>query len=206
MRDFGECGMTRPRRGLTLAEVVVTMVIVAVLGAVLVPSVFVRTKVARADAIVAELNNLESGILLYRNDVGKYPGRLDYLSKLPGSGVTDACGNALSSTNQAKYRGPYVNRPITFLTPGSVDKYVLSTGDTVNGYMNFLPSFQGQRVLQIEVTGPELDVAKIIDAKVDGVENSAAGKLQYTPNGGSFGNTDMEELLVWVIPIRAGNC
>jgi general secretion pathway protein G len=204
--DQDHDGARERARGFTLTEVIVTMVIVAVLGALLIPTVFVRTKVARADAIVAELSNLESAIYLYRNDVGRYPGRLDYLNKLPSGTLVDACGNNLSAGNQAKFRGPYISRPIVLLNELSLPWYVLATGDSVNGFLNFLPNFQGQRVFQIEVAGPELDVAKIIDAKVDGVEGDNAGKLQYSDNGGAGTNAGMEKLLTYTIPVRAGAC
>jgi type II secretion system protein G len=202
----------RRSKGFTLTEVIVTMVIIGALAAVLVPTVFSRAKVARADAVIAELSNIESAMYLYRNDVGRFPYRVDYLYRFPTAFVPahpqlmDACATALSANNQAKYRGPYINRPIVLLNETTLPRYVLSTGDSVNAILSIQNNFQGQRVINIEVTGPELDVAKLIDAKVDGVEGASAGKLQYTDNGGAGANVDMEKLLTWTIPVRSGNC
>lgn len=201
------------RSGFTLVEVVVTMVIIGALAAVLIPTIFSRTKVARADAIIGELSNLESAMQLYRSDVGRYPYRLDYLYKLPTSfipiihpNLKDACFVDLSSTNSAKYRGPYINRPIPILDEVNLARYVLPTGDSVKAILSVNSNFQGQRVINLEVTGPELDVAQIMDVKVDGVAGASTGKLQYTDNGGSGANAGMEKIVTWTIPVRSGNC
>ena len=88
--------MPRMRRGFTLAEIMVAMALIAVLAAVLIPTVRGRLQDSYEDALVEEYANLASAIQAYRQDVGKYPPRLDYLSALPASPV-DRCNVALSS-------------------------------------------------------------------------------------------------------------
>lgn len=189
------------------------MAIIGALAAVLIPTIYSRTKVARADAIIGELSNLESAMMLYRQDVGRFPYRLDYLYRLPTSFIAivhpnlkDACFVDLSATNSAKYRGPYISKPIVILNEISLKRYVLSTGDSVRADLVVNNNFQGQRVINLEVTGPELDIAEIMDVKVDGVAGFNTGKLQYTDNGGAGANAGMEKTVTWTIPVRAGNC
>ena len=71
--------MLRPRRAFTLAEVLVSVAIVAILAAVLVPTMRGKMQDSYENAIISEFNNIESAVAAYRQDVGKYPADIDYL-------------------------------------------------------------------------------------------------------------------------------
>ena len=74
-------GPARSRRfGVTLLEVITSLVIVAAVSSVIIPTVFQRLRESRVDTIVAELKSLETAIMLFRQDVGRYPRRLEYLA------------------------------------------------------------------------------------------------------------------------------
>src|SRR4051812_7443440 len=64
------------RRGFTLAEILVSVAIIAILAAAVIPTVYGRIRSARADGDIAELQALQNGILLFYRDVGRYPLRL----------------------------------------------------------------------------------------------------------------------------------
>jgi prepilin-type N-terminal cleavage/methylation domain-containing protein len=195
----------RRRAGFTMIEVVAAILIVAVVSAVIVPVVFARIKDARVTAITAEFYNLAAGVSAYRADVGRYPKNLTYLNSLPVS-PTDVCDIALSAVNSGRFKGPYVNRTISLLNPVTMPRYVLSTGDSVEAVLTLVPSLGGQRVVQIWIYGPEADIADLVDIKIDGVAGASAGTLQYVDNGGAGVNLNMEKLLKFNIPIRAGDC
>jgi prepilin-type N-terminal cleavage/methylation domain-containing protein len=197
---------TRRRRpGFTLAEVLVAFAIIAALVAVIVPVVMRQLAAARVNAIVAEMQAHQSGIMLFYRDVGRYPLRLDYLNVIPPNPTAlDACSNVISAQNVAKFRGPYINKTITLLNPGVINKYILSTGDSVESVLTrttIVTVGGSQQVLQILVYGPELDVAQDIDVAVDGVINATGGIIQYV------GVTPPEDYIVkWTIPIKNGAC
>lgn len=200
----------RPRRGpgFSLGEILIAVAIIALLAAVVVPTIFGRLTSARSDAIIGEMQSLQNGILLFYRDVGRYPRRLDYLDVLPTPANlnVDACGTTLSTQNQAKFRGPYINRPIQMINLGlGLTKYILATGDSVESIITRTAIVSGtggtQQVLQILVYGPEQNIAEDIDSKVDGVLDANSGIIQYVvisaPN---------EYIVKWSLPIKLNAC
>lgn len=63
----------RARRGFTLIELMVVLVIIGVLAALIVPNVLDRTDDARATAAKTDVNNLMQALKLYRLDNQRYP-------------------------------------------------------------------------------------------------------------------------------------
>ena len=79
----------RLRRGFTLIELMVVLVIIGVLAALIVPNVLDRTDDARATAARADINNLMQALKLYKLDNQRYPSPeqgLDALIKKPTAG------------------------------------------------------------------------------------------------------------------------
>jgi general secretion pathway protein G len=79
----------RLRRGFTLIELMVVLVIIGVLAALIVPNVLDRTDDARATAAKADINNLMQALKLYKLDNQRYPSAeqgLDALIKKPAAG------------------------------------------------------------------------------------------------------------------------
>ena len=65
--------MTALRRGFTLIELMVVLVIIGVLAALIVPNVLDRTDDARATAAKADINNLVQALKLYKLDNQRFP-------------------------------------------------------------------------------------------------------------------------------------
>jgi len=63
----------RRRRGFTLIEVMVVLVILGVLAALIVPNVLERADDARVTAARTDINNLMQALKLYRLDNQRYP-------------------------------------------------------------------------------------------------------------------------------------
>jgi prepilin-type N-terminal cleavage/methylation domain-containing protein len=195
---------TRARRAFTLAEVIAAVAVIAVLLAAVVPVVAGRLESSRADAIVGEMRGLEAGLRLFVRDVGRYPRRLDYLNVLADAGgIRDVCGIAIPAQLQARYRGPYINRPLE-VTPANT-RYSLATGDTVETLLTRTtitnPVTGGtQQVLQISVSGPEQSLIEAIDESVDGVIDRSNGIVRYAVPAAN------ENTLLWTFPIQNGGC
>ena len=78
------------RRGFTLIELMVVLVIIGVLAALIVPNVLDRTDDARATAARADINNLVQALKLYKLDNQRFPSAeqgLDALVKKPTAGT-----------------------------------------------------------------------------------------------------------------------
>jgi general secretion pathway protein G len=65
--------LQRLRRGFTLIELMVVLVIIGVLAALIVPNVLDRTDDARATAARADINNLMQALKLYKLDNQRFP-------------------------------------------------------------------------------------------------------------------------------------
>jgi prepilin-type N-terminal cleavage/methylation domain-containing protein len=179
------------RRGFTLAEVLVSLTLIAVLAAVVVPTVRGRMQDGYESAVVHEFSNLASAISAYRQDVGHYPPQLNYLTSLT-TGPTDFCGNNLSASDSAKWRGPYVSRIIT-----SAASYTIAQKDTVQ---NLLTRPGGNpAIIQIVINGADTATARNVDLKIDGVVNKTSGTMQWSVNGNAT-------IMNYAIPTRSGAC
>ena len=191
------------RAGFTLVEVVTAIVILAALTAVTVPVFMQRSRAARADAIVGELETLRTALFMFYNDVGRLPLRLDYLYAMPASPF-DVCANAIPTLNQGRFRGPYVARPIYRLNPaGGVNSYLISTGDSVDTVLN-PTTFNGVKVVQVFVYGPEKDIVDLVDTKVDGAVDTNNGMISWASNNAS--PLLNEYTIKYNIPVRNQGC
>ena len=80
----------RLRRGFTLIELMVVLVIIGVLAALIVPNVLDRTDDARATAAKADINNLMQALKLYKLDNQRFPSAeqgLEALVNKPSAGA-----------------------------------------------------------------------------------------------------------------------
>jgi len=200
--------LLRLRRGygFTLIEMVVAVAIIAVVGAVMIPVTYHRLQVSRAEALVSEMENIQTGIQLFQRDVGRYPYRIDYLTTLfdpSPSGIRDVCTAAISAANQAKYRGPYLSKPLQAVDPlnGTPNDYArIASGDSVYTILSAGALGTG-RYLQITLRGPSRAITILMDSVADGNVDAAAGRLRYvTPT------TAEVNVLTWVFPIGPNDC
>jgi len=191
----------RPRRrAFTLAEVLVSLALIAMLAAVLTPTIRGRMQDSYEDALIAEFDNLASAITAYRQDVGHYPPFIDYLSQLR-SPALDRCGVPLSAAAKANWRGPYITRQV--INTGINPVYIFAQKDT---FFDSLYTASGPTGIAIRVTGPDPTTAQNLDIKIDGRSDNTTGTLQYTAQTFGPGAIYTDELVSYIIPTKSGTC
>lgn len=161
------------RRGFTLAEVLIAVVIIALIAAVTIPTFMGRIRSGEGQALASELGALGEGIRRYQENVGAYPPRLDYLSVLPAT-PTDICSPpaVLSNREIAGWRGPYVTRniPTPTIPPAPPVFYVVNE-DTISIPLARTPTSPNNAVrnfIEISVVSLDSTKAAVVETSIDG--------------------------------------
>lgn len=101
-------------RGFTLAEILIALALIAILAAVLLPTVAGQILKGDAARVMQDLDAVRSGIDQFLADVHRYPGKYSDLSKaVVANDVADHSdinGNAYTTGLAARWSGPYVTK------------------------------------------------------------------------------------------------
>ena len=169
------------RAGFTLPEVLVTVAIVSVLAAIVVPTV--TSQIARGDETKFQttITNIRTGITAFTSDTRRYPRRISHLFN-PITGQNDLSGTAFGATVAGRWRGPYVSGALTigdslemslaFMRDSLVDSNLVSG---TSGYI--IASLMG---VTTQATAARLDTL------IDAGNGNDAGVLQWTPGAGAI--------------------
>ena len=105
----------RNRRGFTLIEVLVTLILLAVLAAAVFPIVTQQSDQGDPVRVASDLGSIRSAVEQFRLDVRpSWPGDLEDLAFAPGnSATTDPDLNRTAIGNFAKWNGPYIDAAMT---------------------------------------------------------------------------------------------
>jgi prepilin-type N-terminal cleavage/methylation domain-containing protein len=160
------------RGGFTLPEVLVTVAIVAVLAAMVVPAVTQQISKGDQGQLSGALTSVQTGITSYVSDVRRFPGALSQLVTAPAANDTAlAPAGRLNAAQAALWRGPYLQ---TTLAEG--DSMPVGFGvfimDTVKVASNYL---------SIRLNGTRSEAVFLqLDSLFDGATGQATGKLTWT--------------------------
>ena len=97
-------GARARRRGLTLIEVLIVIVVVAILAAIVIPRLWPTAREARESQLRGQLYELRNSIGLFQAHTGDYPAQLTDLLATDASGMVGASGMPIIPDS---FRGPY---------------------------------------------------------------------------------------------------
>jgi prepilin-type N-terminal cleavage/methylation domain-containing protein len=115
------------RTGFTLIEVLVTVVVIGVLAAVVIPAVTAQVTAGDAARVETDLNDLRTGIENFDIAVRQFPGDVDDLVSRPGTSGSstgadvDADPSGATLLGTTEWRGPYLETSL----PSSVTSSTL---------------------------------------------------------------------------------
>jgi prepilin-type N-terminal cleavage/methylation domain-containing protein len=181
--------------GFSLMETLIALAIMAILAAVVVPTVASRLSPSNSAVLASNLQLINAATLEYRENVGKYPNELLDLTTKPTAGVSlDACGAALSTTPVASWRGPYLSLSVNSSGIQSGDGLIANTISRTPSSTSLSTVMKG--VLQFSVSGVTQDNADDLESLFDTGSDLTTGTVQWVANSSTGGT------LTYAIPIR----
>ncbi|HYC53299.1 MAG TPA: prepilin-type N-terminal cleavage/methylation domain-containing protein [Gemmatimonadaceae bacterium] len=182
------------RRAFTLAEILVALALMALLAAVLLPTVAGQITKGDAGRIVQDLEAVRSGAEQFLTDIRRYPGRYTDLSTAITTARTDILGNAYNAGMVSKWKGPYVTKDTL---NASVETGF--SGRITNNFARFTNT-NAVQYLTIVVTGVAGTDFDKVDEQVDGPSVSPAGRTTGLLRWNSTGGID--SLKFFAMPIQ----
>lgn len=173
------------RRGFTLLEVVIAVVILVLLSASIFPTVSAQIERRRIESAVSTLKSLADAATTFRKDTGVNPGRMVHLSNPITVSETNSCGAVYTTPNVNAWTGPYYTRqqlPATGL-PLSDD----NVGRVTNVLVRSPADVATPGSLSFQVVNVRLDQATEIDEIVDGDGSAATGRVRWTTTADANG-------------------
>ncbi|MBI1371551.1 MAG: type II secretion system protein GspG [Phycisphaera sp.] len=136
----------RARRGFTLIELMLVMVILAVLAAIVLPSFTGRSQEARLTAAKADIANIETALEAFEIDNGRYPEA--------GEGLAALIENPASLET---WKGPYLKRGVPKDPWGNAYTYEQPGAHNINGFDLYSAGPDGQAGSDDDVTNWDKD-------------------------------------------------
>lgn len=165
------------RAGFTLPEVLVTVAIVAVLAAMVVPAVTQQISKGDAPAFASSVGSLRTALTSFVSDVRKLPGEVSQLSTaitLTDEDLATAAdaGTAYIASVVARWRGPYES---SGMTTGQIPLGMgWTTGDDLVDSLGYI-------VVTVTKAGAVIADATELDVAVDNGNGAAEGLIRWTP-------------------------
>jgi prepilin-type N-terminal cleavage/methylation domain-containing protein len=162
------------KSGFTLAEVLVTIAILAIMAAVLLPALNNQLTKGDTSRISSDLTNLRSGVQAFFSDIRQYPGSADQLVTPLTASSTDILGKTFQASAIAAWKGPYISRDVLSSTGGRAT-ITNAFGSLATSSTNFLTvtisPISGEQFGNLEAT---------LDDGTTSSTSSTAGLIRYS--------------------------
>lgn len=172
------------RKGFTLTEVLVTLAIVSVVAAVVVPALNSQLFKGDVGRATADLNAIKTGIQSFISDVRRYPSTVSDLISTPSTTALDLEGNTYGASNLANWKGPYLDRDL-------VGNATSGFGGTISETFGLVSGTSVNTYLSIDIDNmTEKNFDRLDDVIEQGIgQGSSTGTLQFTVAGTSTTGT-----------------
>lgn len=172
------------KSGFTLPEVLVTVAIVAVLAAVVVPTVTSQIGKGDESSFQSGTTNLRTGITAFVSDTRRWPGRLSDLFNAPAAADLDLFNAAYGAPAVARWRGPYMSGAL-----GATDSLYVSMATIRSDLIDSsLTAGTSGYVIATLLDVTTLTQVARLDTLIDGSTGNDAGTLQWPAGAGPFAN------------------
>lgn len=192
-------------KGFTLIEVLVTVVVIGVLAAVVIPAVTAQVSAGDSSRVLSDLNNVRTGIENFDIAVRQYPGDIDDLVNSPGIASSSGSGASIDAdltgalyVSNATWAGPYLETALASSVTSStvsVSAPAFNSGyaSTINNHISgckitdlTLPcNASGADYAVVSVNGLTSAQAASLDTYIDGSAASTTGKFRYVSDATS---------------------
>ena len=152
--------------GFTLAEILVALALIALLAAVLLPTVAGQILKGDASRVSQDLQGVRAGISSFVADIHRYPGKYSDMAKLITITDTDINGAVYSSGLTKSWNGPYIAKDtINSVIPTGFG------GSILNGFGK-AANTNGVQYVNVRIIGIAAADFDKIDAQIDGTSTS----------------------------------
>lgn len=185
--------LKRSRRGFTLAEVLVTLAILATLAAVLLPALMGQISKGDATRTSNDLIALQTGIGTFASDVKRYPGRVGHLTTAVTNSNPDINGTNFPSGLAKRWKGPYLTRETISAAPG--DSLGTGFGMVVDGAL-LKRTYNGISYVTVQIRNITEEAFDEVDRLIDETASSSTGRLVVS------GTMTTGTALYYAVPIQ----
>ena len=184
------------KRGFSLAEILVSVAIMAVIAAVVIPSIGGQLNKGDTGRVTGDLTSVRGAVEQFLADVRRYPSAMVQLQKLPGTSL--AAGDSginntgvFTASQVARWRGPYMTKDFAGASgiAGGVTGYgqtMVAFFRTCDNTTNTLTSCSAPaatgRYLTIAIPGLSQAEAQDIDNVMDD-GNLNTGQIRWITGG-----------------------
>lgn len=180
------------RSGFTLIEILVTVIVIGVLAAVVIPAITQQATSGDASRIVQDLNNVRTGIETFTTNVRQFPGDIEDLQNSPSTTADrNLAGGTYTTTDVSKWNGPYLEKPTpeigiansgtsTYMPSGFSSfiynsLFLCNSAEETSTTQSVGCNGTGGNFVAIKV-GPMTSAQfELVNAQIDGVETAGSG-------------------------------
>ena len=166
--------LARKRRGFTLAEVLVTLAIIAVMAAVLLPALNSQLQKGDAGRLASDLTNIQTAAQAFVSDVHRFPASVTELTTALTSGSADLSSTTIPATLVAKWKGPYLAKDVVGNTAGGVISPTFTSVAGANAVDYLTVTITGVSVTDFS------NLEAILDEGTTSSTSSTAGSIHYS--------------------------
>jgi len=166
------------RHGFTLAEVLVTIAIIAIIAAAIVPAVTSQIGKGDETTVTSAVNTIRTSLTTFVSDVRTFPSRLSQLTTIPVA-VNDTAlgGSAYTAAQIARWKGPY-STTATFAADDSLSIGMNAfLGDSLKDSLNFVVA---NIHFNAGSAAANVALAQRIEALFESTADSTAGTIRWT--------------------------